>query len=228
MTAFHRIIANVRAALERKPEPLANHAPATHATVPIAPNARRTELSSQFARELEGVSGHFMGVLALDEANDRIATIARELAVGTASFGAGVVLDLEPAARALEHSGVTVIRAHKTSATDRPALRERIANCDLGIIEADYAIASTGTFAMLGSPDRPNSLTLLPPTNLIVVDADRILPDLAALIAAVGPETIVAHRLALVTGPSRTADIEKLIVLGVHGPKELYAAVVWR
>jgi L-lactate dehydrogenase complex protein LldG len=228
MTAFHRIIANVRAALERKPEPVANHAQATHATVPIAPNARRTELSSQFARELERVSGHFMGVLAQDEANDRIVGVARDLKVGAASFGAGVLLNLEPAARALDHSGVTVIRAHKTSAADRPALRERIANCDLGIIEADYAIASTGTFAILGSPDRPNSLTLLPPTNLIVVDADRILPDLAALIAAVGPETIVAHRLALVTGPSRTADIEKLIVLGVHGPKELYAAVVWR
>ncbi len=136
-------------------------------------------------------------------------TVARELTVGTVSFGAGVVLDLEPAARALEHSGVTVIRAHKTSATDRPALRERIANCDLGIIEADYAIASTGTFAMLGSPDRPNSLTLLPPTNLIVVDADRILPDLAALIAAVGPETIVAHRLALVTGPEAAPPISK-------------------
>jgi L-lactate utilization protein LutC len=228
VTAFHRIIANVRAALEHKPEPMANHAQAGRPTMPMAPAARRAELSSQFARELERVNGHFMGLLAPAETNQRITAVAREIGAGSVAFGEGISLDLEPAARALEHAGVTVIRAHKTAAADRPALRDRIANCDLGVIEADYAIASTGTFAVLGSSNRPNSLTLLPPTNLIVVDADRVVPDLAALIAAIGPVTLASHRLALITGPSRTADIEKLIVLGVHGPKELYAAAVWR
>jgi L-lactate dehydrogenase complex protein LldG len=94
------------------------------------------------------------------------------------------------------------------------------------VVEADYAIASTGTFAVVATPGRPSSLTLLPPANLIFVAVDRILPDLAAVINALGPDAVMAHRIAFITGPSRTADIEKMIVIGVHGPKQLYAAAV--
>jgi L-lactate dehydrogenase complex protein LldG len=225
-SSFHRIIASVRSALEHKPRASASHTAAPH-NLPIAPAARRAELFSQFGREIERVSGHFMGLLTMAEATARIATLADELKIGSAALGAGVKLDLEPAARMLAQAGVNVVRAYKNPTGERATLRDRIAAADLGIIEADYAIASTGTFAVLGTPERPNSLTLLPPMNLIIVDADRILPDLAALIDALGPDNIVSHRLALITGPSRTADIEKLIVLGVHGPRQLYAAAVW-
>lgn len=223
------MIASVRSALERKPQAAPSHSEAPQQIVPIATGARRAELSSQFARELERVGGHFMGVLTPAEARDQIVALTRELNVKSAALGESVVLDLEPAARALAQTGLTLTRPQKTNDdSDRAAARERIANCDLGIVEAHYAIASTGTFAVLGTPGRPNSLTLLPPINLILVDADRILPDLAAAIAALGPEAIATHRLALITGPSRTADIEKMIVLGVHGPKQLYAAAIWK
>ena len=80
---------------------------------------------------------------------------------------------------------------------------------------------------MVATPARPSSLTLLPPANLILVDAARVLPDMASVISALGTDTITRHRVAFITGPSRTADIEKMIVLGVHGPKRLYAAVLW-
>jgi L-lactate dehydrogenase complex protein LldG len=125
-------------------------------------------------------------------------------------------------------AGISII--HPAAVADdatRASLRARLARCDFAVVEADYAIASTGTLAMLATRERPGSLTLLPPVNVILVHAERILPDLAMTIAAIGPEAIASHRLALVTGPSRTADIEKRIVLGVHGPRELHVAVVW-
>jgi L-lactate dehydrogenase complex protein LldG len=237
MSAFHKMIATVKSALEGAPNGVASHAAAPHVVpvhpaapspvVPIARNARRTELTAQFARELEAVGGVFLGAYTPDEVRGRVVALAREIGVRTAAIGAGVTLNADPIARGLEHSGVAVTWPGESSDEGRAAYRGRLASCDLGIIEADAGIASTGTFAVIGGPKRPNSLTLLPPTNLLIINADRMHPDLAAAVAQIGAETFVTRRVALITGPSRTADIEKMIVIGVHGPKKLYALAIW-
>jgi L-lactate dehydrogenase complex protein LldG len=61
----------------------------------------------------------------------------------------------------------------------------------------------------------------------VIVQIDHMMPNLAAVLAEMGPTGVAANRLTLITGPSRTADIEKRIVLGVHGPKSLHVIVVW-
>jgi L-lactate dehydrogenase complex protein LldG len=225
---FHKLIANVREALERHDVPAHNGTAGSAATVPRTEAARRVELASQFARELQALGGHFLGTLSPTETAVRIVEVATALKARTAAVGAGIVNDSAPAA-ALEHAGISVIRT--TAIADdqaRAELRGNLARCDLAVIEADYGIAATGTLAMVATPERPGSLTLLPPVNVILVSVDRILPDLAAALAAIGAATIASHRVALVSGPSRTADIEKRIVLGVHGPREIHVAAVWR
>ena len=229
MSAFHKIIATVKTALERAPRaPTPTHA-ASAATVivPVTHDARRAELISQFARELEAVGGAFLGVYSPDEIRARTVALARAIGARTAAIGAGVTLDMAAVARALEQAGVAVIQPGASDDAERAIYRERVAGCDLGIVEADAAIASTGTLAVVGSAASPSSLTLLPPANLIMVSAGRMRPDLAAAVAAIGAETFTSKRVALITGPSRTADIEKMIVLGVHGPKQLYALAIW-
>jgi L-lactate utilization protein LutC len=227
---FHKLIANLRDALERR------HAPTHHeadgadalAIVPVAEAARRVELASGFARELEAIGGHFLGTLTLDETAAKIAEVAGSIEAKTATIGEAVANDPAPIAAALKRAGIDVVRAEAAADGEaRAATRRRLARCDLAIAEAHYAIASTGTLVMVATPARPSSLTLLPPANVIIVDSARMMPDLAAAIAALGAEAITNHRVALVTGPSRTADIEKRIVLGIHGPRELYAAIVW-
>jgi L-lactate dehydrogenase complex protein LldG len=225
VSAFHKIIANVRTALERKPAPLLAHDGAA-ATQPVFTGSRRAELTSQFARELERVGGVFLGALSESEARDRIAETAREINARSAVVGDGVTLDADAIGRTITRRNIDLIRPTRVRDNDRASMRDRIANCDFGVIEADYAIAATGTFCIVATTRRPSSITILPPVNLILVAADRILPTLAEVIAAVGPEQFARRRVALVTGPSRTADIEKMIVIGVHGPKELYAAVI--
>ena len=128
---------------------------------------------------------------------------------------------------ALERADFKVVRTIPVADMERAAMRERVANADMGIAEADFAIASTGTLAVVSTGDRPSSLTLLPPASLAIVQIDRVMPNLAAVLAELGPGGVAANRLTLITGPSRTADIEKRIVLGVHGPKSIHAIVVW-
>ena len=229
MGDFHKLIANVREALERHDVPAHNGAGGSATTVPRTDAARRVELASQFARELQALGGHFLGTLSPRETAARIVEVAIALKARTAAVGAGIVNDAAPIAAALERAGISVIRT--TAIADdqaRAELRGNLARCDLAVIEADYGIAATGTLAMVATPERPGSLTLLPPVNVILVNVDRILSDLAATLAAIGAATIASHRVALVSGPSRTADIEKRIVLGVHGPREIHVAAVWR
>jgi L-lactate utilization protein LutC len=195
--------------------------------MPVAPAMRHTELGAQFARELGKVDGHFMGTFTPDEARDHAVRLAKEISASRIALGAGVTLDEGPIARGLEHAGFAVTSYRHAAFDPANVIADQMAQCDLAIVEADYGIAATGTFAVTGASGRPLSLSLLPPVNLILIHASRLVPDLAAAIAALGPETLTRHRIALITGPSRTADIEKMIVVGVHGPKQLYAMIVW-
>ncbi len=226
MAEFHKLLARVKTALTR---PKAAPAHLEHAAeqFPIAPGAHKAELVSRFAHELEAVKGQFLGNLTPREAAARLASLARELGFRTAAIGEGVVTDMAPFAKALEGAGCEIIRAAPVPEERRNAIREQLARCDLGVAEASYAIASTGTFAVMTSAARPNSLTLLPPASVIVAHIDRLVPDLASALGALGADALSTHRLSLITGPSRTADIEKRIVLGVHGPKAVYGAIIW-
>jgi L-lactate dehydrogenase complex protein LldG len=225
---FHKLIANVREALEHRGAPAHNGAHNLAAAVPTTEAAHRVELASQFARELDALGGHFLGTLTSKETVARVLEVAAKLNARSVAVGAGIANDPVPIVDALERAGIGVIRT--AAIADDPAraeLRGKLARCDFAVVEADYAIAATGTLAMLATPERPGSLTLLPPVNVILVDARRIMTDLAAVLAKIGSAAIASHRLALVTGPSRTADIEKRIVVGVHGPREVHVAVIW-
>lgn len=99
-----------------------------------------------------------------------------------------------------------------------------IQHADLGLTGVEYAIASSGTIVMAASPQHPRSASLLPPVHIAVVKQSQLLPDLAALADKLHedfPER-PSSGLALITGPSRTADIEQTLSIGVHGPGELH------
>jgi L-lactate dehydrogenase complex protein LldG len=226
VSAFHKIIANIRGALERPAAPPPAHDGARETAPLLSAAAHRVALAAQFGGELEAVGGHFFGLVSPAEARDRLAALVGDAGIRSVALGASVACDGEMLVQLLTRQHLELIRPARVKDEARAALRERIANCDLGVIEADYAIAATGTFCVIATPERPSSLTILPPINFIVVAADRVLPTLAEVIEAVGAHNFAAHRVALITGPSRTADIEKMIVIGVHGPKQLYAAVL--
>jgi L-lactate dehydrogenase complex protein LldG len=228
MGAFVRIMASVKTALGGGARPAAENHQETPAAPLVAPAAHSAELISSFARELEAVGGRFVGAFAASELSARTLELADQVGALTLAVGAGLSFDSEPLANVLEQRDREVIRCRPADDDQaRRALIERIARADLGIVEADYAIASTGTIVVAATPTRPSALTLLPPAVLAIVRADQLMADAAAAIDALGAATIANHRVAFITGPSRTADIEKLIVVGVHGPKQLHVLLLW-
>ncbi len=195
--------------------------------MPQTTSAERAELVSSFAHELEAVGGKFLGTIAPQQLAARIAAYAGEIGARTVALGEAATADMKPVASALERAGCAVIRPAAAKDEVRTYARSQIIAADLGISAAEWAIASTGTLAVMGAAARPNSLTLIPPASLVLVSVDRIVMHISDVLAAVAPEAIAATRTTLITGPSRTADIEKRIVLGIHGPKSLAVIVVW-
>jgi L-lactate dehydrogenase complex protein LldG len=98
-----------------------------------------------------------------------------------------------------------------------------LAAADAGITGAEWGIAETGTLVLATDPMRPRLTSLLPPRHLAVIRADRIVSDLPALFDHCG---VLPSALTLISGPSRSADIGFVPVLGAHGPMEVAVLVV--
>jgi len=99
-------------------------------------------------------------------------------------------------------------------------------DAEVGITSADYALADTGTLVLFSSAEEARMISLLPPVHIAVVPSERILSGLEELFTR---ERFPAERsssMVLITGTSRTGDIEQILVRGVHGPGEVHVIVV--
>jgi L-lactate dehydrogenase complex protein LldG len=123
--------------------------------------------------------------------------------------------DIAPLVRHLRTLGIEILMPG-ASADD-------LACAHIGITEADWGIAETGTLVLSCGPDAPRLTSLLPPRHLAVLRADRILPDLHALFQRVDT---LPSALTFITGPSRSADIGLVPVLGAHGPVEVTVLII--
>jgi L-lactate dehydrogenase complex protein LldG len=122
-----------------------------------------------------------------------------------------------PEFAALDWAGAGLrIEARPTTGDDR-----------LGITGVFCAIAETGTMTILSGADTPTATTLLPETHVAVVPEERIVGSMEEAFALIRRERAVWPRAVnLISGPSRTGDIEQTIVLGAHGPFRVHILVL--
>jgi L-lactate dehydrogenase complex protein LldG len=180
-------------------------------------------LQAQFAKELRALSAHVIETASDREAVATLADLAGKLGVRSIGVGADLSLAAPELEAALRSIGCEISWVPRQAAEN---FTHRLAELDAGLVEAEHGIALTGTLAMLASPGRARSLSLIPKVSFVLLRADRILPNLAAVLNTIGPARLEAYPMVLVTGPSRTGDIEKRLVLGVHGPTALYVIVL--
>ncbi len=107
------------------------------------------------------------------------------------------------------------------------AARPTAGNDRLGITGCFCAIAETGTLVFLSGADTPTATTLLPDTHVAVVRADRVVSGMEEAFALIRAERGALPRAVnMISGPSRTGDIEQTIVLGAHGPYRVHILLV--
>lgn len=138
---------------------------------------------------------------------------------------------------------LSTLRAQNVAISDCPdsgELRERLVSRGIGLIPSDApaephftadagisgiiaAIAETGSLVCASGPGRPRATSLIPPVHIAIVLRSQIVPDLLDYFAH---DAAFAFRdssgVVLITGPSKTADIEGILITGVHGPREVH------
>ena len=95
---------------------------------------------------------------------------------------------------------------------------------DATVSKALYGLADPGSVVLAASPDESRAHSILPEVHLTVVEEDRVLSGLGELLAAL--EGDLPSAVAIVSGPSRSADIEQVLALGVHGPREEHVVIM--
>jgi L-lactate dehydrogenase complex protein LldG len=178
------------------------------------------DLAERFLAELAKQNG--LGrVVTRDELSGAVADVAQEI---RGSRRTVVTADTN-AFDAEIRAGLTA--AHAEIVDPAPGeWRTEAAQADLGVTSAVLACAATGSILIAPGPASPRVASLLPAAHLAILPADRIVPGFEEVMTTVAELAASSSSTVLITGPSRTTDIEMTTVFGVHGPRVLRVLLV--
>jgi L-lactate dehydrogenase complex protein LldG len=195
--------------------------------------SRRGELLETLATEAERQEWKLVRVSSLAEAGQAVAQIAAKLGVTRAVRSEHRALEEAGIDEALASVGVEVtLMMHDEADIEgsRARLREVAAEAGMGITGVDYMLAETATAALVSRRGVSRQVGLLPPVHVAVVEASQVVQGMADLLALRQADQMETGDgrwyMNLISGPSRTADIEQTIVVGVHGPGEVHLVLV--
>lgn len=224
MSERESILGRIREAL-KSPAPLPGSHPHDH---PAPASGAAAE--QDFSRWLPAVGASFKEQLELFRSNskdlrtdfrllDSSAHVVTELAAICAeekwkkfAFHRGELV--QQAAAVLPIPGIATDEGYDVNALE---------SCDAGISECDALVAQTGTVVVTSRSCGGRALSVLPPHHVVIARCEQLLPDLPAAFAMLKKRYADNYpsMISFVTGPSRTGDIERILVLGAHGPKKL-------
>ncbi|MBP8973485.1 MAG: lactate utilization protein [Anaerolineae bacterium] len=171
------------------------------------------DLAARFTATLTGLHGEVIRAASADEALDRLGDVLRELGA------ARVVANDEPPLAGVDLAvRWPSIAWHVVGRTDGD-LRTFCADADAGVTGAEAALAETGSVVVRSGPGRSRMASLLPPVHIALVAAERLTSDILTWTAARSGD--LPANVIVISGPSRTADIEQTTALGMHGPKRV-------
>ena len=163
----------------------------------------------------------------LEGALDQICSVARSISSKSVVRSDQEIFQYLSPDHVLADIGIETTVATRYSNISEEEVRRRMAEADLGITGVDYAVAETGSVVLLPRVGLSRLVSLAPPVHLAVVRPGEVLETLDDLfvlrrLAYYENGEDMGSSMNFITGPSRTADIEQTLVVGVHGPKEAH------
>jgi L-lactate dehydrogenase complex protein LldG len=206
-----QILRDVRQALGRRAGSPVPPLPPVRIVVPDVPVSQRID---SMLERVAALAGKTLRAKSAAEAREYVASVIEGKTAVTSN------------APFLSTCGITSLPNVRTGITDREELRGLCATVNYGISSADYALSDTGSLVMISSREEARLVSLLPPAHIAVVPASKLLTGLDELYRIHPKPADLTSSMVLITGPSRTADIEQILVRGVHGPGEIHVIVV--
>jgi len=215
MSSRDAILSRIRTALANEPE---RHLPPIPEVWPVE-NPPVDQMAGKFVEELEAVTGEVHRCPSMEAAAEKLAGLVEEL--GAARIGrtdhelcTELTRDLPPECFVVD---------------DPDPDPTELAKLPAGLVAADTLLADTGTSMVACATPHHRLMCYLPPVCIIVAKTDQLVEHMPAAwekIAARTADPDLRGEFVFITGPSRTADIEKILILGVHGPKRLIVLLV--
>jgi L-lactate dehydrogenase complex protein LldG len=182
-------------------------------------------LASCFCAQLSRAGGLPSLVGNDEQAVARVLEIVQAKEAGSVLVGNDAIMDRLGMAGRLAGLGCNVINLQALTAQ---TARDAFFGADVGISGAAFLIAETGTVVQSTSLHEPRSLSLLPPVHIAVTNMDQVVCDLFDFfrLQESAATQDMPSCISLITGPSKTGDIELRLVTGVHGPREVHVVLI--
>jgi L-lactate utilization protein LutC len=193
-------------------------------------------LMSTLCTTAERVGWKVRRVASYEEAAEHVMGVIRALEPRSVLRSAHPVVDGLGLEATLAEAGIDLeLMAIDQAGTEeqlrdrRASVRERASRADVAVTGVDYAIAETGTCVIAARRGVSRLVSLLPPVHVALVERDQVLPGLDELFTLRRRDFLEGRQpgyMNLISGPSRSGDIDQTLVTGVHGPGEVHLVLI--
>ncbi|HEX8091844.1 MAG TPA: lactate utilization protein [Blastocatellia bacterium] len=231
-SAREEMLSRIKDALKREPSRDERAAPGSPKQSPRQVSdggvGGRADLIAQFEAELRRVGGHFYVADGVNAACEYVQNLAPARASTVVGWDSQTIRETGLAER-LEQLGVDFVP--DAGVLSSAEFIRKATEAAIGVTAVDYAVADTGTLVLMSGHGRARVASLLPPTHVALVRPEQVIPGLENLFASLTAggdfsSQRINSAVTFITGPSRTADIELTLVVGVHGPQQLHVILL--
>lgn len=186
-------------------------------------NIKEDELIEHFSSEFTRVGGFIHPIQSIDTLETTLGNLLEEKQIKKATVREDetpFTIGINPHSRFIGMGVKKILEKEGIDLVDSTDLY-KVKSADAGITVADFGIALTGTLVEITPRNITRITSLVPPIHIALLKSQNIVPAIDYLLPLI-KDINTKSVLTFITGPSRTADIEQVLTVGVHGPKEVH------